>query len=513
MKKISTPVLLGLFMLAGCACSRDLVPDNVLEGLHKPVVTSVNPAAIQFNGAGFFLNVALNAEDDRYVLYLNDRKVGQAEPGYWRNSVGYMIPKELIRELLSSSSDGATLHVRVTGISENYDISGKFDLYPNCVSEPVDLEIKIGESYFGTARELFPQWSHSREPVIRCDRFGNIHLAWLEKLNGVYQAFFSFSRDAGTIWNQVLNISRSNDSVDQVDLAVDGNGHFYMTWMVGNNDQSDVYFSRSLDEGYNWHFPVRMNAAGEYAKMPSIDVNEHGDVFLAWHLWNDKENPVIRLAVSGDLGNTWNTRSFAAPRASEFWGKPIVAARAGGLVYLFNGRYGGQSQFLDLFSSRDYGRSWEVQEKATGDVYPFQKFSLVRFGAGNQVYSTWGKNLTGGHTMSYWNFFLNRDGAGNWGQVQELQRLCPTVDEKTALSVSGNYVHVVMTQAGGLFLLLSKDEGRTWSLPEFIAGADGLNSSMSPDMVFHPSGKTLLAFVKKTTVMDGHLYLTNLETF
>jgi len=286
-----------------------------------------------------------------------------------------------------------------------------------------------------------------------------------------------------------------------------------MTWMVGNNDQSDVYFSRSLDEGYNWHFPVRMNAAGEYAKMPSIDVNERGDVFLAWHLWKDQENPVIRLAVSRDLGNTWNTRSFAAPRASEFWGKPIVAARAGGLVYLFNGRYGELNQFLDLFSSQDYGKSWRAQEMATGDVYPLQKYSLVRFGPASQFYFSWGRVSTSGHMVNYWNYFLNRDGAGAWGTVQNLQNLCPTVDEKTALSVSGIDVHVVMTQAGGLFLLHSKDEGRTWSLPEFIAGADGLNSSMSPDLVFHPSGKTLLAFVKKTTGMDGHLYLTNLETF
>ncbi|MCU0236678.1 MAG: hypothetical protein MUC72_06285, partial [Acidobacteria bacterium] len=79
MKKIVLCVASSIVLLAGCACSRDLVPDSVLEGLHKPVIQSINPTAIRFNGAGFYLDVRLNAEDDQYVLYVNDHKVGQTE--------------------------------------------------------------------------------------------------------------------------------------------------------------------------------------------------------------------------------------------------------------------------------------------------------------------------------------------------------------------------------------------------------------------------------------------------
>ena len=324
MKKIILCFVLSIVLLAASACSRDLVPDSVLEGLHKPVITSISPAAIQFNGAGFYLSVALHAEDNQYVLYLNDRKVGQAEPGYWRSGVGFMISKELLGELLGSSPNGATLSVRVTSIDQAYDISGNFDRYDGYVSAPVPLEIKKGLTRFSVAGKLFPEWTHSREPLIRCDESGNIYLAWLELLNGSYQAFFSFSRDAGASWSQVLNISRSDQRAYDLDLAVDGQGHFYMVWNCQTWDSSglsvsDVFFSRSLDHGATWHLPRQLNSPGELATRPVIDVDEGGVVAIAWNIHVGQEVDALRLSTSPDLGQSWKSREFAVPKAAE-WG-------------------------------------------------------------------------------------------------------------------------------------------------------------------------------------------------
>ncbi|MBE0665616.1 MAG: hypothetical protein IH584_07300, partial [Candidatus Aminicenantes bacterium] len=51
----------------------------------------------------------------------------------------------------------------------------------------------------------------------------------------------------------------------------------------------------------------------------------------------------------------------------------------------------------------------------------------------------------------------------------------------------------------------------TWSIPEFIPGADGLLATTSPDTVRHPSGKTFLVYIRKNTPMDGGLYLTSFD--
>jgi hypothetical protein len=390
MKKCTLWFAISLVLLAASACSRDLVPDNILEGLHKPVIHSITPTTIRVSGAGLFLTVYMErTEDDQYVLYLNERKVGQVKRGdlwFWQDGAGWMVSKELIAELLASSANGASVSVRVTGISENYDISGDFEKYGDYVSEPVPLQIGKGETQFSNAKQLFPEWTHSSEPVIRCDPRGNIYLAWLEKLNGVQQAFFSFSADSGATWSQVLNISRSGDRVSQIDLAADGAGHFYMTWVVDSN--SDVFFCRSLDNGATWHLPLRLNGNGEKLGVPSLAIDDRGDVFIACYHSKDQAVFNVRLSVSRDLGSRWEARDFAVS-VSSAWGywRPLLAARAGGRLDLFVGRTSTSDLYFDIYSSLDYGKTWLAQTVNAGACFSSEEYPLLRFGNDDQASS------------------------------------------------------------------------------------------------------------------------------
>jgi|GEM_PF-1536196 len=519
MRKCTMLFAISLVLLAGCACSRDLVPDNILEGLYKPVIHSITPTTIRVSGAGFYLSVILPSAadaDDQYVLYINDRKVGQinrGDPQYggpgnfdWLQ-VGWMVPKELLNQLLAQPPSSGTFSVRVTGINEDYDISGDFEKYRDYVSEPVAIEIRKGETQFSEAKQLFPEWTHSREPVIRCDPQGNIYLAWLEKLNDVYQAFFSFSADGGETWSQVLNISRSTVAVDQVDLVADGSGHFYMAWTASDNQGSDVYFCRSLDSGATWNFPVRMNTDVKYAQTPSLQVSERGDIYLAWTHWNYPETPDVYLAVSHDLGKTWNRRLFDLPGAYGNW-RPLLGSQAGGRVFLFNGRSESSNDLIfDIHSSQDYGNTWQAQEANVGDAYPLEEHPLLRFGPGSQLYLTWSGISYAGRQVSLWNYFLRRESTGKWAAIQNLRDLWSSNSSHIALSVSGESVDVASTGTGCLFLVRSGDEGRSWPVPETIAGSEGYNISGWQDMVVHLAGKTFLVFVRKTTTADGGLYL------
>ena len=522
MRKCTMLVAIFLVLLAGCACNRDLVPDSVLEGLHKPVINRISPAAIRVNGAGFYVSVYLNTADGsdaQYVLYINERKVGQisrGDPQYWSTSqdwvhAGWMVPKELLGELLAAAPNGGTFNVRVTGINQDYDIGADFAKYSEYVSEPASLEIGKGETQFSEARQLFPEWTHSREPVIRCDSRGNIYLAWQEKINDVYQAFFSFSADGGETWSQVLNISRSQGSVDQVDVAADGSGHFYMAWRANKSQGSDVYFCRSLDGGATWNFPVRVNADVKYAENPVLQVNDRGDVFLAWRHWDYPETPDNYLAVSRDLGRSWSRRVFDLPGAFGNW-RPLLVTRAGGLAYVFNGRSGLDNDLIfDIHSSQDYGNSWQAQEANVGDAYPLEEHPLLRFSPQGQLFLTWGGVSYVGHQVSFWNYFLRRESSGQWAAIQNLRDPWSSDSSFSALAVSEESVDAVSNGTGCLFLNRSRDQGRSWPVPETVAGSEGYTISGSPDMVFHPSGKTFLVFVRKATPVDGGLYLVRFE--
>jgi len=253
-------VMPAMLLLAAFGCRREGidVPDEELAGLHKPVVTRISPAGILFSGKSIPLHVEGELRDDSYVLYINGRQIGESgRDGFWMPC--WSIPQDLLRELLAASPGGVTCSVRITGISQAYDISGDFNRYRDYVSAPMLLEIKKGETQFSQARNLFPQWGHASDPVIRCDAQGNLSLAWREKVGDRHHAFFSFSQDSGANWSQVLNISRSKKSVDKVDLAVDGGGHFFLAWSEGQ----DILFCRSLNNGASWLLPAKMNSAGE----------------------------------------------------------------------------------------------------------------------------------------------------------------------------------------------------------------------------------------------------------
>ncbi len=514
MKKSSLLFVLTVGLLAGFACKRDLVPGEVLEKLHKPLVTSVNPTVVRTSGGGFLLTVMMElTEDEQYVFYIGEHKVGQVSRGersFAANAVGCMVTKGTLDALFAVSPNGGTFSVRVTGINGNYDISGDFDRYRDYVSEPVAIEIQKGETQFSAAKHLFPEWTHSSQPIVRCNPQGNICLAWLEKLNGVDQAFFSFSADSGETWSQVLNISRSGASVANLDLAADGAGHFYMTWNAA--DAPDVYFCRSLDNGATWHFPVRMDAEGEAAAAPALAVDDLGGVHLAWRFWDGASAGFTnRLAVSRDLGNSWEERNFAIPSSYTLW-RPLLSARAGGVLDLLQGRPGSSDGglFLDHFQSLDYGNHWQERQVAAGSSSPGDLYPLLRFGPGNRMYIVWGAYSYAGHNYSHWNFFLNRTGDGSWGTIQDLHQVCPASDERTALSVSARSVDTVLTGPGCLYLLRSTNEGDSWPVPEAVAGSEGFRIAGDQDMASHPAGKTFLVFIEKTGE-EGRLYLTSFE--
>lgn len=501
---------LAFLLLAIPSCSRDLVPDEVLEGLHKPVITEVAPGRVQFNDSGIPLRVQLNTEDPQYVLYVNDRQVGTDSPGYWGGSVYYNLPKELVEALLPSSSAGATLNVRVTGISAEHDISHDFDRYRDYVSEPFPLAVDRGTTKFTTVGPLFPEWTHSRQPLIRCDSRGFIYLAWLETLVNYDQAFFSFSADGGQTWSQVLNISRSDWGVHAPDLAVDGSGHFYLAWMAYDGQLAEVFFSRSTDSGATWHLPARVSRKGASAEWPVLAVDERGTVFLAWVQSVAAGGSEVILASSPDLGATWSLRTFSAPNLLANW-KPLIATRPGGRLELFIASMPNNNLLLKVHSSADYGISWNEQTVDAGGCYSQAENHQLRFGENGGLCLFWSGVSNAGHTYSLWNYLLTRDASGDWSSIQDLRDSCPSYGSKFSVIPQGERMDAILDASGCLYLLRSSDGGETWAVPETVAGADGESVTHAPDAVRLPSGKTCLVFVRKSAAGDCCLHLTSFD--
>lgn len=523
-RRFSLMIVLVVILLAGAGCSRGIVPDDVLSTLHKPLVSGINPSAVRSDGCGFTLKVNMLALlDPQYVLYIDGRRIGQRRldgPGVGSDHIDWDVSRRTLAELFAASPQGGVHSVRVTSISEEYDISDDFDRYGEYVSDPLPLAIGPNGTSFTPARRLFPGLRDSYGVVIRCDPGGGLYLAWQDK-GGDGRIRFSRSSDNGDTWTSPLDVLPGSMPSYGIDMAVDGAGHAYLVWDDWEPDGSDIYFCRSLDHGHSWEPPQRLQADRGWDPQAKLAVDDRGGVVVAWRHADPEggHEPGIRLAVSRDLGNTWATRDFVLPPSSIRW-HPLLFTRPGGMIGLLQGwfRENEDTLRLRLHSSRDYGVKWREEEAAVSGGTRGDEDPRLRIGPEGQMGVVWNAYDYRGRDYGQRNYFLGRDGDGSWGRVQDLRRLCPSETLATALSVSPAGADIVLTGYGCLFLIRSPDAGLSWSgswsVPEAVTGSDGRGFCRDYDMALHPSGRTYLAFVMLRSGEQkdySELYLSSFE--
>jgi hypothetical protein len=373
-------------------------------------------------------------------------------------------------------------------------------------------------------RQIFSDLTYSCNPLIRCDRQGDLYLAWREKINDDYsfRVFFCTSRNQGERWSTVLNISRSAYDARDMDLAVDDLGHVFITWFEFHPEEPEgynVYFCRSWDHGVTWGAPTKMNQGQERASHPALAIDSRGDVLLAWYRLDDNGVIGMRLASSPDLGSTWDYRDFAASpplHVAQEGGQPFLAAGEDGRLCLLSGTafqspvdYG-----FVCYASLDDGDTWQTQEVHTqAGSMPFHTYPSARFASGDRLVAAWGRILTVGHNSNYWNYFMRRESSGGWSAIQLLSDYDVSRDAKVGLAVAGDKVDVVLARESGLWLLRSNDAGGSWSQPESVSASGRPLFFYSPDMSRGPSGRTFLVAVGSSTGFHskGSLYLAKFE--
>lgn len=492
---------LALTVIFSCKIQKGLgISAEELRHLGKPNVDRINPQGIIYNNIGFVLYAFGQFwEYDEYSLYLNQHKIGNAKPGYWPSPIGWKIPDSILKEILNAAGNGETrVEVRISSIV-NYDISDYFDYYSNFVSDVKILQIKRNARDFSSPQRLFEEWDFSLNPILRIDNNGYIYLAWRELMGENHQAMFCFSQDGGLTWSQVLNISRSDNSVKYLDMDVDEAGHFYMVWSEGNLNEMDVYFSRSLDFGSTWYNPWKISTDKIDSCIPVIEVDAQGKIIIFWrdsfptgeYSYNEK----IMLLTSADLGDNWNKRLFK--ESEDPLGYPAVTSGLDGTVYFACAGDDG----IDCYFSEDGGLSWQVRTSGVDANFWKSSYTSLVIDRNNTLFLTWGYQDYAGHSGSNFVHFLRAADKGtSWSDVQTIDDVCNTYPGNTALLVNDDYVNLVLNSFPSLFLLRSTDGGQTWSFPEFIPGTE---ESKAPAAVMDKNGKIYMVFVADYKFHEG----------
>jgi len=243
------------------------------------------------------------------------------------------------------------------------------------------------------------------DPVVRADYKGNFYYAHLSNPKGKAYSDPEFldriviqkSTDKGQTWTDgSFTLPRTPKDQDKQWLAIDPkDNNIYVTWTEfdlynskDENDHSRILFSKSVDEGESWTYPIAISQfegncldddQTTEGAVPCVGPN--GEIFVSWSYDNK-----IYFDRSYDKGITWMDEdkvvtdqpggwTFDIPGLSRCNGMPITEVdRSNGLnkgnIYVNWGdqRNGENDTDIWIATSTDDGDNWSKPIRVNDDL-------------------------------------------------------------------------------------------------------------------------------------------------
>jgi hypothetical protein len=253
------------------------------------------------------------------------------------------------KQWMASDRTGGTYNnnVYISFVTIGQRTNGDAFYQIKCKTKPAGIDnFTIEANVTDTAAFMFTQFSS-----LDVDNNGNIHVSFYGASNGTFLALWhSVSSDGGNTFStpNIISYVKFNLPIFQVApydtipgvnsdrtypspyFAADQNsGNLYITWTAFGitsdaGTKSDVYFSRSIDNGSSWSTAIKVNNDGLDVDnyYPSIIVNEDGVVKITWY---DRRSDVANnvntnyyLAESFDGGLTFPINYRVTTEMSDF---------------------------------------------------------------------------------------------------------------------------------------------------------------------------------------------------
>jgi len=235
-------------------------------------------------------------------------------------------------------------NVYISYVSIFQDGNGNASYTIKCKTKPAGVDAFTTEATITDSNFVFTQFSS-----LKVDNSGNVHVTFYgSKQDSILALWHSVSTDGGVTFTEPNKISnvRFNLPMFQVQPydTIEGinqqrlypspymasnpnNGEIYITWTAFGVDSlsgtgSDIYFSKSSDNGMTWSTPVIVNDDGttNHNYYSSIFVNDLGEILIGFY---DRRNDVNNLntdfyyAISDDNGQSF-MNFYATSTTTDF---------------------------------------------------------------------------------------------------------------------------------------------------------------------------------------------------
>jgi hypothetical protein len=160
----------------------------------------------------------------------------------------------------------------------------------------------------------------------------NTYVLWVDNSTGNKEIYFKRISDNGSSVTTLLNVSNSNGSSSDPQIAAMEKGDVYVVWRDETTGNGDIYFRKSPDYGDTFKNTKNLRGNNGSSSDPQIAATEKGDVYV---VWRDETtgNGDIYFRKSADYGDTFkNTKNLRGNNGSS--SDPQIAATEKGDVYV-----------------------------------------------------------------------------------------------------------------------------------------------------------------------------------
>lgn len=224
------------------------------------------------------------------------------------------------------------------------------------------------------------------------DENTNIYTVWADNSLGDSQIWFSRSSDNGAKFSQPETVAELL-SAKQVSpsISADSNGNAYIVWEDYREGDADILFRKFDGSSFSLIKEINTDIL-DYDSSPSIAVNDFGVVFIVWEHRDDSNDdyPDIYFSKSTDNGENFSTQY----RISVNGRRPSIAIDDSGVAYVvweeLAGFLLGPATHIMMSKIVDTTASEPVQvDSLTSDTSHARYPSVAVTPDGKKVYVVW----------------------------------------------------------------------------------------------------------------------------
>ena len=188
----------------------------------------------------------------------------------------------------------------------------------------------------------------------------NIHIVWHDIRDGNWEIYYKRSTDNGATWQPDIRLTNDVSISERASIAL-WNNSIYVVWQDERDNDREIYFKISTDNGTNWSGDIRLtNSVGE-SEAPTLAVEESNLNVV----WSDSRNGIgngeVYYKKSTDAGLNWS-EDIRITNTTVNSGRTSIAVSSNFVHISWN-------EVWEIYYTRstDQGSTWETETRITNN--------------------------------------------------------------------------------------------------------------------------------------------------